>query len=293
MQTLEYLLQIPSVKAATNTRNQNGFTALDVLEVYPIRDMKFMEIRDILVQAGVQRTRGQPLLRRTTTDQPLEPPPPPPPSVPSTPTFTTAKITTKARELISHTWKKYFKIDDKWLEDARGNLILSASVIASMAFQGALNPPGGVWQDYNNGATQSNGERNRKPGTSIAGSYNSFSYHLFSMYNTVSLMASLVTILLAISGFPLKNRLAIWLLMSAMCTSVGSLALAYLFAMEMVTPDNRWDQTGQFYNGVSYTWLGICGIVLLIHTIRFFAWLQETRPRFFRIRSIAAKLLKH
>ncbi|KAH7849605.1 hypothetical protein Vadar_020287 [Vaccinium darrowii] len=276
-ETIEYLLQIPSVKAVINSKNQNGFTALDVLEVYPIRDLKSMEIRDILLLAGVQRACGDnQLLEITPTDHHhLESPPPV-----TTRITTTAKIISKEKQLISNTWKKFFKLDNKWMEEARGNLIMSASVIAAMAFQGALSPPGDVWQDYNNGTINENGI-NLLPGTSIAGSYSLVEFNYFLIPNTVSLMASLSTILLAISGFPLKNRLAVWLLMTTMCTSVASMALAYLYAISIVLPA-EWDWSYYFYNGVLVTWLGICGLVMLIHTIRFFTWLFERRSGFFK-----------
>lgn len=122
--------------------------------------------------------------------------------------------------------------------------------------------------------------RNLQPGTSIAGSYYFLHFHIFSIVNTVSLMTSLFTILLVISGYPLKNRLTVWLLMTAMCTSVGSVALAYLYTMSMVTPYNDWISTNHFYDEVFYC-LGISGVIMLIHTIWFFAWLQERRPNFF------------
>lgn len=187
------------------------------------------------------------------------------------------------KELIKSTWKNFFKMDNKWLGEARGNLIMSASVIAAMAFQGVLSPPGGVWTDYSVSQNNSSSSKvNLQPGTSIMGSLSSDMFRYFFIFNTVSLMASLSTILLAISGLPLKNMLAVWLLMTAMCTSVASMALAYLYAMGMVFPANSWDSIDQFFNGVCYTWLGICGFVVLIHTVRFFAWLLERRPGFFR-----------
>ncbi|KAH7839455.1 hypothetical protein Vadar_004383 [Vaccinium darrowii] len=261
-ETIEYLFQIRGVLAARNTKNENGFTALDVLEVFP-RDLKSMEIRDIFMQAGVQRACCSP------TNHHLESPPP----------ITT--ITTIS-ELITKTWKMFFKMDNKWLGEARGNLIMSASVIAAMAFQGVLSTPGGVWADYGVWRNNSSNKVNLQPGTSIMGSLSSDMFRSFFIFNTVSLMASLSTILLAISGFPLKNRLAVWLLMTTMCTSVASMALAYLYAMGMVFPANSWDSIDQFFNGVCYTWLSICGFVVLIHTFRFFAWLLERRPRLFR-----------
>ncbi|KAI9108707.1 hypothetical protein K1719_020354 [Acacia pycnantha] len=41
---------------------------------------------------------------------------------------------------------KWFKHDGNWLEEMRGNLSLVATVIATMTFQVAINPPGGFIQ---------------------------------------------------------------------------------------------------------------------------------------------------
>ncbi|TKY64305.1 mitogen-activated protein kinase 15 [Spatholobus suberectus] len=41
-------------------------------------------------------------------------------------------------------WLAY-KDENEWLKDMRGNLSLVATVIATMTFQSAINPPGGVW----------------------------------------------------------------------------------------------------------------------------------------------------
>ncbi|XP_058192296.1 ankyrin repeat-containing protein BDA1-like [Rhododendron vialii] len=52
---IEYLMEIRSVKDHANVKNKNGFTALDVMEHCPNRDLKAMEIREFLLQVGVRR----------------------------------------------------------------------------------------------------------------------------------------------------------------------------------------------------------------------------------------------
>lgn len=49
------------------------------------------------------------------------------------------------RKMAKHAlnWTPY-KDKDKWLKDMRGNLSLVATVISTMTFQVAINPPGGV-----------------------------------------------------------------------------------------------------------------------------------------------------
>ncbi|KAJ0444353.1 putative ankyrin repeat-containing domain-containing protein [Helianthus annuus] len=53
-QILNYLLRIPSIKANGNAVNRLGLTALDILDQCP-RDLKSLETREILMEAGVLR----------------------------------------------------------------------------------------------------------------------------------------------------------------------------------------------------------------------------------------------
>ncbi|XP_050234766.1 ankyrin repeat-containing protein BDA1-like [Mercurialis annua] len=46
---------------------------------------------------------------------------------------------------------------EDWLEKTRGNLMVVATVIAGMAFQAAINPPGGVWESDNKECFTSDG----------------------------------------------------------------------------------------------------------------------------------------
>ncbi|CAE5967200.1 unnamed protein product [Arabidopsis arenosa] len=41
---------------------------------------------------------------------------------------------------------RYLNRQGDWLEKTRGNLMVTATVIAAMSFQAMVNPPGGVWQ---------------------------------------------------------------------------------------------------------------------------------------------------
>lgn len=105
MQTIEYLLGIKSVKDRANIKNQNGFTALDIVEHCPIRDLRTIEIKELLLQAGVHKS-----FYMRPDSNPGSPPdnPPPPPQGP--------QRWCKARDWISMFWKKYFKYDHGWLQ---------------------------------------------------------------------------------------------------------------------------------------------------------------------------------
>ncbi|KAA0058454.1 ankyrin repeat-containing protein [Cucumis melo var. makuwa] len=43
-------------------------------------------------------------------------------------------------------WKKNLKYKGDWQKEVQGTLMLVATVIATVTFQGAINPPGGTWQ---------------------------------------------------------------------------------------------------------------------------------------------------
>ncbi|KAM7497915.1 hypothetical protein LguiA_022329 [Lonicera macranthoides] len=130
-QTINYLLSEGGIDG--NALTENGFTALDLLELYP-RDFDTMKIREILIGANIKRAND--LIGTSPRES------------------TTRKLSishscspSKAKQLILMIWKNFLKSEPRWFEEARGNLMVAATVIASMAFQAAVNPPGGVWQD--------------------------------------------------------------------------------------------------------------------------------------------------
>ncbi|KAF1897686.1 hypothetical protein Lal_00032443 [Lupinus albus] len=45
---------------------------------------------------------------------------------------------------------RYQNYQSDWMEQMRGTLMLVSTVIATMSFQVAINPPGGVWQSDSN-----------------------------------------------------------------------------------------------------------------------------------------------
>lgn len=84
------------------------------------------------------------------------------------------------------------KNENKWIDQMHGNLLVTATLIATVSFQAGINPPGGVWQDSSNGHIT---------GTSIIATTFIF-YFSFVLNNTVALISSSSIILLMISGFP-------------------------------------------------------------------------------------------
>ncbi|KAE9445007.1 hypothetical protein C3L33_23095, partial [Rhododendron williamsianum] len=138
--TIEYLLGIQSVKYHANVKNHNGLTALDFVEHCPYKDLKTMEIREFLLQAGVQRSACD---GSNPKPEPLPDNTPPPPS----------DWRRKAEEVLQSIylfWIKYFKVNHTWLQEVRGHLITAATLTATMAYQAILSPPGGFRQESSN-----------------------------------------------------------------------------------------------------------------------------------------------
>ena len=125
-----------------------------------------------------------------------------------------------------------------WMEEMRGSLMVVATVIATLTFQIAINPPGGVWQadtDNQHGCAAGN---TCKAGTSVLASggdgEQKTKYEVFVLLCTISFSASHSVILFLITGFPLRNRLVTWSFTITMCISVICLAGAYVTSIWMV-----------------------------------------------------------
>ncbi|KAI8525329.1 hypothetical protein RHMOL_Rhmol13G0222300 [Rhododendron molle] len=166
-----------------------------------------------------------------------------------------------------------------WLTKKRDSLMIVASLIATMAFQAALNPPGGVWQED----SKVNGSR---AGEAVMAYNYQDSYPYFLRFNTIGFVASLSTILLLISGLKFKNKATMWTLMVTMWLAITSIAITYGFANVVVTPKK--DRRSLIYTitiGV-IVWSGVMSLLLLIHTVDLVRIFVKKRSRMKAIKRI-------
>ena len=284
MRTTKYLVERPEMEV--NAVNGNGFTALDIIQHTP-RDLKGMEIRESLVKAGALSSRNIPALpgkghqlmgesgiTMVIENPQLYPPPPPPAAVP-----TEAKTSTplRGREKKIHENKK------EWTMKKRDALMVAATLIAGMAFQAAVNPPGGVWGEEKEAG---NGKK-MLAGTSIMAHNHPDDYPLFMAFNAVSFVASLSIVFLVVSGVPfVKRRILMWLLMIIMWIALTSMALTYMISIlaiapryvntEAMSPTNNDTEAIQNVTSVVKVslevWLVLLAFVVLVHIIRFLLW---------------------
>ncbi|XP_062160169.1 ankyrin repeat-containing protein ITN1-like [Alnus glutinosa] len=271
MKAIKYLLSVPEIKREANAMNMIGFTPLNVLGTCNAcpKDFKCFEIQNILkAEAGVKRS----------TDLNS--------SVPLALRGIGVGGAQQARSMFRRWWEcvhlslnKRWKHQKNWKDKTRGTLMVVATVIATMAFQAGINPPGGVWQQNTPDSTNGyncNQDNICEAGTAVLSYSNLDDYLVFLGFNTISFFASACVILLVIIEFPLRSKLFIWLLTSAMTISVASMTLTYIKAVVLVTPKctlKRFRSLAWFL--VYYIWVGVVLIAGVIHIIRLLYWMVK------------------
>ncbi|KAI3886937.1 hypothetical protein MKW92_040261 [Papaver armeniacum] len=266
MKMIKYLLN-SNIGVEQNAINNKGFTSMDILIMNEQRELRDLEIQDILREAGV--------LRSDASDQKREAP--------------KDKCTIK---------KNY----DKWLKENKNTLMVVSSLIATMAFQGALNPPGGVLQEtkrlieslqepesINPTADLSPSppppDTYAYPGEPVMALEHPDVYISYMIFTSLGFFASMSVIFLLLSGFPFRRKIVgkffMRLLIAVLWSAITFMTIAYLLALVSFTPEG---QIGS-YNWPVYkfhlkilgvallAWVGLIGFIILVHIIRFIIWL--------------------
>ncbi|XP_057512797.1 ankyrin repeat-containing protein BDA1-like [Actinidia eriantha] len=258
------LLRTTAVKV--NELNGNSITALDIIQHMP-RDLKAVEIRELLVKAGGLMAERIPSL--TTAAMPatkeqclvvLEP-------QPST-VITEAPISAPPPQQEPDGLLKHLDQDHR-LNRKHDSLMVVATLIAAMAFQAGLSPPGGVWQDDKVNTAIQRGVQ--QAGQSIVADKWPHLYIRFWISNTVSFIASLIIIFLLVSGLPMKKRVFLWILTAAMLVTITSTTLTYGFSMAIISQVEK-DMATILVSSV-FAWMCVLGIVFLGYTCGFVIWI--------------------
>ncbi|WVZ26658.1 hypothetical protein V8G54_005202 [Vigna mungo] len=124
-----------------------------------------------------------------------------------------------------------------WMEERRGSLMIVATVLATMSFQIAINPPGGVWQSTSHEEQGCEPGKTCRAGTSVLAFGDSKQrpkFEIFMLLCTISFTASLITIILLICVVSLRNKLIMWFLTILMFISLVCTAGAYAICIWMI-----------------------------------------------------------
>ena len=130
-----------------------------------------------------------------------------------------------------------FESEVYWFVECKETLILVTTVIASMSFQAAINPPGGVFQDVNTNYTDpvspctlyhrsDNSSTVICPGDSLLAIRNP-QFFDFQFYNGLAFVSTFSLTLLLIAGFPARDKVAMWLTTIVLFLSLFSLGKSF------------------------------------------------------------------
>lgn len=170
-----------------------------------------------------------------------------------------------------------------WLSKKRETIMVVASLIATMAFQAGVNPPGGVWEETK---LNDQGILLHKAGEAVMAYNHARSYRYFLRANTIAFVSSLSTILLLISGLPFRLRLFMWGLMVIMWLTITSIALTYGISIYILTPTKDSEPLGQIIEIGIMVWCGLMTLLLVGNTIRLLRIWQKKKHE---IRSAAVQ----
>lgn len=245
---------IANTRVEIGARNANGWTALDVLLQSP-GDTRDLEIKQRLQGGSVSRIVHTPFLpfnaelpeNDTTRKQP----------------------------------KKHKHTD--WLGRKRNALMIVASLLATVAFQAGLSPPGGVWQGDYEGIP--NGTRAQKPheaGQSVMAYTLPPAYNQYMIFNTIAFLASLSIILLQVSGLPLRRRRWMWTQMVTIWIAITAQTITYFITFINMTPDHVTDSVRYIIKVSVLSWLSLMGIVFIgnisravLYVLRKYGYVKE------------------
>ncbi|KAI3968417.1 hypothetical protein MKW92_017282 [Papaver armeniacum] len=235
-QIIEYLLlnQATVHRLQVNARNSLNLTALDIFDLLLSSSCEIhdIEIRETLRNAGAERSQDIILDAQQVGGVVI--PPTPVISSQDVPTvhqdhviipIRQEPIMSRATKVLKDFSKEIFGEIENSTSETRNALMVVAVLIATITYQGGINPPGGVWQDHkhdNNSTITTNstalGNTMHHAGKAVM-VYEHLCFVLFMVFNTVGFFTSLIIISLLTSRFPLKAWLRLAVI--SMATAFG------------------------------------------------------------------------
>ena len=160
-----------------------------------------------------------------------------------------------------------------WLGRKRSALMVVASLIATVAFQAGLTPPGGVWQD--DLTVDDNGNPVKDPhiaGTAVMAYTDTIEYGQFMIFNTIAFLASLSIILLLVSGLPIKRRRWMWIQMVILWIAITAQVVTYFISLRHMSPSKVQGMLREVTSISLLTWLVLISVVFIGNIIHMNLW---------------------
>ncbi|KAI3991863.1 hypothetical protein MKX01_012808 [Papaver californicum] len=211
IEMIEYLIE-GNTGIQINALNNYGFTALDILSQIAARDIKDVEIGDLLRGAGALRAKDE---AQVLSDKLKRPP--------------------------QQQAKREKENDKDWLKDKTSAVLVAASLMATLAFQAGLYPPGGIWQDDTSSNSNTENAATTGPqvhfvGRSILAQTNPTFYLIYMIANTLVFTVSLTTMCLLVSDIHRKQKIYSGLLVSNMFIVTMAAGVVYTVSVTSMMP---------------------------------------------------------
>ncbi|CAK7352854.1 unnamed protein product [Dovyalis caffra] len=230
-----------------NAVNSSGFTALDIALAQGRRSLKDVDIQDSLHQVGALSAEGfSSTVHRTEAVRAMN----------------LQSNEHVIATLHSRLRRKFRRRENHRLGEKRNALMIVASLIATMAFQAGISPPGGIWQDDLQQPIA------HEAGRSIMADKFPDAYRWFVTHNTTAFVASLGVILLLISGLPFKWRFSMWILMVIMWVAITESTFTYLISIYCLSSRPQRKTYIVTVVVLSVVIYGLLSILLLGHFVR-------------------------
>ncbi|KAK4435197.1 hypothetical protein Salat_0683000 [Sesamum alatum] len=204
LQTVRYLVKQPNLNV--NAQNSYGLRALDIMFVYTFNS------NNLHMEEAIRRAGG----RRSQTE-------------------TTNVQARLHHDRLNTSSCSHAEVDNnekhEWLKELRSGILVMASVFATLTFQVALAPPGGLWQDWGPNAATSDGSDipAYRPGQPILYGLDRFEFSLLMLINAQAFFASIATIIMSIRPFKARSQSQGWRIME-----IGALLTVTLITLEFV-----------------------------------------------------------
>ncbi|XP_057475614.1 ankyrin repeat-containing protein BDA1-like [Actinidia eriantha] len=144
------------------------------------------------------------------------------------------------------------------LENESNGLMVVASLIATIAFQAGVNPPGGTWQDDSN---------EHRAGDAIMAYKYPNAYPYFLHFNTIGFIISLSTILLLLHKLPSRTRLLVWIRAVIAWLTVLAVTFTYAYSITVITPKKYSHSPSHDIVVVIIVWVSLMSIFVFTRPI--------------------------